>query len=176
MKESSIEGVYQFESIKFKDNRGTFNKIVGSQTNFPSIDFNLKEIFHSYSNKGVVRGMHLQLGAASSNRIISCTSGRIFDILIDLRSSSPTYLEILRMELHPNKVDSIYVPEGVAHGFQALEPSTTLYLSDNLFDPSLDGGVNIKSLNIDFPIEVTQISERDLNLPNLETYTGASKE
>jgi len=157
------------------DHRGSFVKTFSSAKEESIAEFKISEVFYSKTNAGAGRGMHLQTEGSASNRLISCLDGKIFDVLLDLRSNSPTYLQIDTLEMTPSYLNSIYVPAGVAHGFIAMENSTTHYLSDRGYQPDLDLGVNIFSLGIELPVKEIRMSERDKKLPSLEEWISNQK-
>jgi dTDP-4-dehydrorhamnose 3,5-epimerase len=164
-----INGVEYFSAMYSHDDRGSFSKKFSSlNANFR--EFELSEVFITHSLKGVVRGMHLQVDSAANWRLITALTGGFFDVLIDLRKGSSTYLQHVTQVLEPGCLESVLVPPGVAHGFQSLEDSKMLYLTTSPFEPLLDSGVNIDSLNVKFPLEVTYRSQRDLELPNLKDF------
>jgi dTDP-4-dehydrorhamnose 3,5-epimerase len=164
-----IDGVEYFSAVYSRDDRGSFSKKFSSlNANFKK--FELNEVFITHSLKGVVRGMHLQVNSAANWRLITALTGGFFDVLIDLRKGSPTYLQEITQELKPGCLESVLVPPGVAHGFQSLEDSKMLYLTTSPYAPHLDSGVNIDSLKVKFPLEVTSRSQRDLMLPDLKDF------
>jgi dTDP-4-dehydrorhamnose 3,5-epimerase len=164
-----IEGVEYFKADYIKDNRGYLSKKFSS-SNARLRPFDLREVFITSSKKGVIRGMHLQTGTSANWRFINILRGALYDVLLDLRKESSTYLEHRVQILEPGRVESVLVPPGVAHGFQALEESQILYLTSTEYNPELDFGVNMNSLKIDFPLAVTAQSDRDMNLPKLSDF------
>jgi dTDP-4-dehydrorhamnose 3,5-epimerase len=114
--------------------------------------------------------MHLQLGPAENWRLIQVLSGSVFDVLIDLREGQPTYGKVITHKLSGLKPQTLVVPPGVAHGFQAITDSEILYLASHQYEASLDSGVNPLSIGVKWPLEVTQISERDLALVPFSEY------
>ena len=171
----SIKGVRILATISDVDSRGDFVKTFSSALEDPEEDFVIAEAFYSSTVEGAARGMHLQVGEAASNRLISCIQGRIFDVLIDLRTNSETFLQSETISLGPNGVQSIYVPAGIAHGFVALENSITHYISDKAHNPSLDKGVHLESLGIDLPFKDLIMSDRDKELPTLDFWLNSTK-
>lgn len=165
-----MEGVGLVESKVFQDNRGSFVKLINSHQIKGANFGTLKEVFFSKSHSGVVRGMHLQIGEASSHRIISVLEGLAFDVLLDLRPASSTFLSMKTIILDANLSQSLLVPPGVAHGFQAQRTVTMLYLSDKEYSPQHDLGINPLTLDIAWPEPITGISDRDLALPRLEDF------
>lgn len=170
-----INGVQVLATITHLDQRGSFVKTFSFAQEARLRNFDIAETFYSSTFEGAARGMHFQVGKSASNRLISCIQGRVFDILVDLRSQSKTYLQVDTVVMGPGAVQSIYVPAGVAHGFVALENSITHYVSDQAHDPALDKGVHIESLGIDLPLPSLILSHRDQLLPSLESWLDSEK-
>jgi dTDP-4-dehydrorhamnose 3,5-epimerase len=117
----------------------------------------------------VIRGLHLRSGKAKS-KIVRCSSGAIFDVVVDLRRQSPTYRGGRRSNLTGESQLSIYIPAGCAHGFQALtDPADITYRIDRAHDPSEDVAIawDDPELAIPWPLPMTLMSERDLAAPSL---------
>ena len=118
--------------------------------------------------KGTIRGMHFQRSPMAEIKIVKCLNGSIFDVMIDMRSNSSTFLNWYGERLSAENMKMMYIPEGFAHGFQTLEKnSELLYLHTESFSPKYEGGVRFDDpdLAIDWPLPVTDISERDRGLP-----------
>ncbi len=166
---SDINGVIIFELPHKKiDKRGEFIKILKFNETPKLI---IEEVFFTETKKGFIRGMHFQGGQFSNNRIILCLKGKVFDVLLDLRPNSSTFLNIFSIELNSLFSQALYVPSGVAHGFQSLEnKSQMLYFSDKIYNPNYDFGVAPIKFGIDWPIKVRGMSERDASLPSLTEY------
>ena len=165
-----MEGVKYWTSDEIVDPRGSFVKQYTHTGSGLTDPFNLHEIFTSTSLPGVVRGFHLQIGASENFRIIQLLSGKVLDVLLDLRTDSKTLGNFQQRELTYGRNETLLIPPGVAHGFQALEPSTMLYLTSSGWDPKNDTGVNPLSAGFQWPQPVTNISERDKQLPSLDTF------
>jgi dTDP-4-dehydrorhamnose 3,5-epimerase len=117
----------------------------------------------SRSVRGVVRGMHIRAGAGES-KLVRCSYGAVFDVIVDLRPGSPTYLSWASFELRDTEQASLYVPAGCAHGFQALtDPADVSYRIDRPHDPSQDVSIAFDDpeLAIPWPLPVTMMSARD---------------
>ncbi len=169
MKNNEINGVQYLNCERFPDQRGMFIKLFSLDwVNHPNLE--IEEIFYSNSKPGVIRGMHLQTGLAAGPRIVHIQSGSILDVLLDLRKESPTYLVLRSQLMTPNGVNSVFVPAGVAHGFQAIEESQTLYLSSKVYNQALDVGVDALSLQIKWPLEEIVRSSRDELLPSISDW------
>jgi len=127
---------------------------------------------HSFSTAGVLRGVHFQLPPKPMAKLVRCTRGRLWDVAVDLRKTSPTYLQWFGVELSAENKKMLYIPEGFGHGFYAFEDAELLYKTSNVFDGSLDSGIawNDPQVAIQWPIpgEVTPIlSAKDQQLPLL---------
>lgn len=125
---------------------------------------------------GSVRGMHFQRQPALEAKWVRCLRGRVFDVAVDLRRGSPTFLQHFAVELSPGAANALFVPEGCAHGFQLLEPdSELLYLHTAPYTPEHEGGVRFDDplLGIAWPLPPSGLSPRDLSHPFLDqTFEG----
>lgn len=118
--------------------------------------------------KGTVRGMHFQYPPAAEAKLIRCLRGRVFDVAVDLRADSPTFLRWHGIELDGDGTTQFFIPEGFAHGFQALtDDAQLLYLHSCAWNREKEGGLrhDDPALAIDWPLPVTRISAKDRNLP-----------
>ena len=167
IKSTKFTGLKIIQSKNYKDSRGFFKE------DFKKKFFRDKKFVFgciSSSKKNVVRGLHLQT-KFSQGKYISVLKGSIFDVAVDLRKSSNTYLKFGFTELTQNQ-SSLLIPKGFAHGFCTLEPNTlVLYKVDNPYSKEHEEGIvwNDKSLNIPWPVDKSKIilSEKDEKLPNL---------
>ena len=132
--------------------------------------------FSENHQKGTIRGMHFQNNPYAEMKLIRCLRGRVFDVAIDLRKGSETFLHFFSIELSEQNKKMIVIPEGFAHGFQVLEESSQLlYLHTSYYHPESEGGINPMDhrISIEWPLPVTEISEKDINRPYLdEDYIG----
>ena len=170
--ETIIQGSYIIEHEPFIDTRGIFSRIFCSEElEKTGLDKKILQINHSLTlQKGALRGMHFQKPPKAEIKMIKCLRGSVFDVMIDLRRDSSTFLKWYGEILSPENNKMMYVPEGCAHGFQTLEEkSELLYLHTEKYDPKFEGGIryNDPFLNILWPIEVTDISLKDQNHPLL---------
>ncbi len=162
-----IRDVKIVNSRKFNDNRGFFEEVYRQKI---LRDLNIQDKFVqvnlSFSKKSVFRGFHFQLNPEPQGKLITVISGRIVDYGIDLRKNSKSFKNHVQYEITGEKM--IYIPEGFAHGFLALEDSYVLYLTTNEFNQSLDSGIRYddKELNISLPENII-ISEKDKKLKHL---------
>jgi dTDP-4-dehydrorhamnose 3,5-epimerase len=119
---------------------------------------------------GAIRGLHFQLPPFAEMKLIRCLRGRVWDVAVDLRAESPTFLQWHAEELSSTNMRMIVIPEGCAHGFQVLEPeSELLYLHTAMYHKPAEGAVRFDDprLAIRWPLPVTDISDRDLHHPLL---------
>ena len=158
---------HYIDSFKHLDPRGAFHKIYPPK----GLDMEIKEVFYSFSNRGVIRGMHYQTAPHELKKIVKVVKGRILDVLIDYRQDSPSYGEIHTFELTEEN-GCVYVPVGFAHGFQALsEEVVMLYLTDQVFNPNSDTGYRPDSFGFRWPLEKFELSARDSQLPKFNLNT-----
>ncbi|MFC8358324.1 dTDP-4-dehydrorhamnose 3,5-epimerase [Streptomyces griseorubiginosus] len=166
-----ITGAYLFEPTPFSDERGffsrTFDVDVARSVGIDPHAFVQDSV--SRSVRGVLRGLHLRSGAGEA-KLVRCSYGRIFDVVVDLRPHSPTYRNWASFELSGETQKSVYIPAGCAHGFQALtEIADTSYRIDREHDPSEDVTIAFDDpeLAIPWPLPVTSMSQRDREAPSL---------
>jgi dTDP-4-dehydrorhamnose 3,5-epimerase len=176
--ETEISGVLIVESQWRGDIRGGFSRL-----------FCMRELEHwlqgrkivqvnqSLTTKvGSIRGLHYQNPPFCEMKIINCMEGSVFDVAVDLRRGSSTYLKYVGAELSSENHRMLVVPEGCAHGFQVLKPnSRLLYFHTEYYAPESEGGIRYDDnlLKIDWPLAVTNVSEKDLNHSLLDTeYKG----
>ena len=122
---------------------------------------------------GTVRGLHLQAPPQGEAKLVRCLRGRVLDVAVDLRSDSATYGDWYAVELSPGAANALLIPEGCAHGFQVLEPSSELlYLHSGAWVPEAETGVRFDDpqLAIPWPLPPQGLSERDLALPMLGSF------
>ncbi|MBC16636.1 dTDP-4-dehydrorhamnose 3,5-epimerase [Pseudodesulfovibrio profundus] len=165
-----LAGLLLLESEPFRDDRGQFSRLFcRNELSERGVGMNIAQINHSLTRKvGSIRGMHFQRPPHAEIKIIRCLRGKCFDVAVDLRPESDTYLkwhgEIL--EGHDNK--ALLIPEGFAHGFQVLEADTELlYLHSEFYTPEVEAGVRFDDpqLAIEWPLPPSEISDRDATLP-----------
>lgn len=175
VKETKLKGCFIIEPQVFKDKRGyfvesynqqTFNKILG-------LDINFVQDNESQSSKGVLRGLHYQLGKNAQAKLVRVIKGKVLDVVVDLRPTSSTFGEHLAIELSEENKTQFLVPRGFAHGFLVLEDETIFsYKCDNFYNKESEAGIiyNDKDLDIDwkFPKNKLIISEKDILLPNFK--------
>jgi dTDP-4-dehydrorhamnose 3,5-epimerase len=168
---ATITGAYLFEPTPHADERGffcrTFDRDVVRSVGIDPDGFAQDSV--SRSARGVLRGMHLRAGGGEA-KLVRCSYGRVFDVVVDLRPDSPTYRNREFFELSGETQVSLYIPAGCAHGFQSLtDPADVSYRIDRPHDPSEDVTIAFDDpeLAIPWPLPVALMSERDRNAPVL---------
>lgn len=178
--EVEIKGLYVAELEPFRDERGFFvrsycNKVLEEI----NITKSIKQINHSFTSiVGAIRGMHYQNPPYAEIKIVRCISGEVFDVAVDLRSDSDTFLQWHGEYLSEKNHKIMVIPEGFAHGFQAMKKNTELlYLHTESYTPEAEAGIlyNDTKIRIEWPLQVTDISERDLRYEKItNNYKGLS--
>ena len=165
---TNIEGVFIIEPEPHYDERGMFSRIY-CKNELKAINVNKEfvQVNHSFTlKKGTVRGLHMQKSPREESKLIKCINGKVFDVAVDMRTDSSTYLKWTSVELSKENMKMIYIPEGCAHGFQTLEDnSEMLYFHSEYYSPEYERTISFrdKQLNIAWPLEVAEISEKDFN-------------
>jgi dTDP-4-dehydrorhamnose 3,5-epimerase len=172
--ETKLKGCFILQPTVFSDNRGyffeSFNQI-GFNTAL-GINVNFVQDNESFSSRGVLRGLHYQKGEYAQAKLVRVIKGKVLDVAIDLRKSSPTYGQHISVELSEINKKQLFVPRGFAHGFVVLsETAIFSYKCDNYYNKESEDGIiyNDLQLGIDWQIPEKEliISEKDLILPKL---------
>lgn len=164
--ETYIKGPQVVNLTPFADERGWLARIFCEST-YASIITNksVVQINQSFTkNKGTVRGMHYQIAPFAETKIIKCIKGKVFDVFVDLRKNSETFLSWFGLELSDYNNTMIIIPEGFAHGFQTLEDNTELlYLHTSHYNPQAEAGLRFDDplINIDWILTPKNLSSRD---------------
>ena len=170
--ESPFTNAFVLQVEPYVDHRGKFGRIY-CQNELKQIGHykQIVQINHSLTrNRGAVRGMHFQNPPKAEIKMVKCLRGSVFDVIVDLCCDSDTLLQWYGEILSDDNLKMMYVPEGFAHGFQTLEENTELlYLHTEFYSPEHEGGVryNDPRLNISWPLEVTEVSQKDQEYPLL---------
>jgi dTDP-4-dehydrorhamnose 3,5-epimerase len=174
---TAIAGVIEFTPTPFRDDRGffsrTFDADVALEAGIDPDGFVQDSM--SRSRRGVVRGLHVRVGDGES-KLVRCSYGRVFDVVVDLRPGSPTHLQWLSVVLDGEQQNSVYIPAGCAHGFQALtDTADTSYRIDRRHDPSEDLTIahDDPQLAVPWPLPVTAMSRSDSAALPLAQLTAA---
>ena len=163
---ADFEGVYIIEIEKHQDSRGFFARSWDkNEFKLKNLNSNLTQCNISFNHKkGTLRGMHYQTQPYQEAKLIRCTRGSLFDVIIDLRNNSKSFKKWLSFELNEKNHNMLYIPEGFAHGFQTLEDHTEVfYQMTQNYIPNSANGVrwNDPVFNIDWPIKKPILSEKD---------------
>ncbi len=172
LKNTRIEGCYEILNTPFVDSRGEFVKMYHSeefrQLNICSA---FEENYYSVSERNVLRGLHFQAPPYESVKLVTCLSGSIVDVVVDLRKSSKTYGEYLVIELNDENRKSLYVPGGLAHGFLATS-ERAIFLSHNSkkYNHDAEGGIRWDSIGYAWKDISPKLSDKDRSLPLLRDF------
>jgi dTDP-4-dehydrorhamnose 3,5-epimerase len=176
--ETKLKGSFIIDLDVFSDERGWFARTY-CKKEFEAIGHTGEwvQLNHSVTyKKGSIRGMHFQFPPYSEIKMVRCIAGAVYDVIIDLRAGSPTFLEWYGAELSAANRKMLYIPQGFAHGFQTLtDNAELLYHHSSFYTPGAEGGIryNDEKINIKWNGLVTEISERDQTHPLLDDkYTG----
>lgn len=179
--ETKLPGAFIIEIDRLGDNRGFFARAY-CQREFE--EHGLKPTIAQGNlafnrTKGTLRGMHFQFPPMAETKLVRCTRGAIIDIIVDLRPESPTFLDHVAVELTEDNHRSLYVPERFAHGYQVLRDETeTSYLVGEFYSPEDEGGLmyNDPGLDLEWPLPVKEMSEKDSNWQLLESCEAEIRE
>ena len=172
--ETPLKGAYVIDIVPIEDERGWFARAFckdefakyGLHTEYPqhNISYNLK--------KGTVRGLHYQLPPYGEVKIVECTKGNIFDVIVDMRQDSDTFLQWFAVELNENDGKMLYIPKDFAHGFQTLSDNAEVfYLMGEYYQKGMESGIrwNDEKLGITWPMrDDIVISEKDRQLKTVD--------
>ena len=170
--ELPLKGAYVVEPKPFEDQRGMFSRIF-CEIEFKEISHSKKlvQINHSLTNrKGAIRGLHYQNPPMTETKMVKCLRGSVYDVIIDLRKESDTFLNWHGETLSSENRCMLYIPEGFAHGFQTLEANCELlYFHTKFYSPDYEEAVRFDDprVGIKWPLDATEISEKDKNHPLL---------
>ena len=168
--ELKLKGAYLINLSPIKDERGIFARSFckklfsekGLETNFVQSNFSVNY------KKATLRGMHQQIEPNSEVKLVRCTQGRIYDVIVDYRKNSETYLQWVGAELTDKNHSMMYVPKGFLHGYLTLtEISSVFYMVSNEYSPKSENGVRFddSELGINWPLEIKELSDKDSNWP-----------
>lgn len=164
--ETKLKGAYIIDIKPIGDDRGFFSRAwcakeyeeIGLKTQLAQANLSFNKM------KGTLRGLHRQIEPFSEVKIVRCTRGALYDVIVDLRPNSPTYKEWIGVELTADNHRMLYVPDNFAHGFQTLEDDTeAFYMVTEFYTPDAERGArwNDPAFGIEWPTAVTTISEKD---------------
>ena len=159
---SEINGVRVVGTISVSDSRGTFIKVQPLEV----LQSNLDSVAVSINSKiGTIRGLHFQIEPFAEEKIVVCIQGKIFDVVLDIRPHSKTFGKWATFELSPDNELQVYLPKGIAHGFQTLEPDTIIqYCLTSSFSRESAFSIDpFSDIGIKWPLKEFSISDRDAN-------------
>ncbi len=169
--ETKLPGAYIINLDTLEDERGFFARAF-CQKEFEEngLKSNIAQCNLSFNHKkGTLRGMHYQVKPYEEVKMVRCTQGKILDVIIDLRKNSATYKKWVGVELSAENNSMLYVPKGFAHGYQTLEDNSVVYYQvTEFYQPGSERGIrwNDPAFNIDWPLEISVISDKDNSLPD----------
>ncbi len=169
--QTSLADARLIELDAVKDARGAFARTF-CEREFAAKGLETRFVQHSLSSnlsKGTLRGMHFQRAPYEEVKLVRCVKGAIWDVILDLRPASPTYLKWQGFELSAANGRQLYIPKGFAHGFQTLEDESEIfYLISEFYEPSASSGVRHDDprFAIDWPLPVSVISDKDRGWPD----------
>lgn len=175
-----ISGLKIVKRIALGDSRGFFSRFYCAESfRSDGSPLDISQINHTLtSGIGVVRGMHFQLPPHDEVKFVSCLQGEIFDVAIDLRRDSPTFLRWFSTLLSAENQTSLLIPTGCAHGFQTLTKNCEIiYLHSAAYEPSAEGAINALDprIAINWPLPIKEMSQRDTHHPMIDlNYPGIS--
>jgi dTDP-4-dehydrorhamnose 3,5-epimerase len=177
--ETGIPGLYVIEPRVFEDERGHFYEAFNAaKLEALGIDPSVVQMNHSFSKRGVLRGLHFQLPPYEQTKLVRCVSGRLYDAVVDIRKGSPTYGKSFGIELSAGNRKMLFVPKGFAHGFCAITDCELLYaVGGGKYHKDSEGGLrwDCRHSAIAWPVEafeggIPNANERDLTFPSLKEF------
>jgi dTDP-4-dehydrorhamnose 3,5-epimerase len=172
--ETKLKGAYVIETEPLEDDRGFFARtFCREEFHKYGLNPNVAQCNLSYNRtKGTLRGMHYQIAPREEAKLVSCVSGAIYDVIVDIRANSPTYGEWIALELTARgRRRMLYIPKGLAHGFQTLEDhSEVFYQMSESYVPEYARGIrwNDPTLQIQWPQNHPILSSRDMTYPDFK--------
>jgi dTDP-4-dehydrorhamnose 3,5-epimerase len=163
-----IEGIIECIPTKFADERGLFYESYNQKLFAANgIPYDFCQDNYSWSKKGVIRGLHFQYEPNAQGKLVRCMTGKVMDVVVDIRRDSPTFGQHEKFVLDSAIGNMLYVPAGFAHGFVALEETIFVYKCTEYWHKSSESGIiyNDPELNINWGVENPIVSAKDLLLP-----------
>jgi len=170
---TKIQDAYIIKPERRVDERGFFSRMYCIEELLgQKIDFDIFQVNTSFCKlKGTMRGLHYQKSPFEETKILRCTHGSVFDVIIDLRPNSSTYLQWFGVELNEDNGWMIFIPKGCAHGFLSLKDNTMVsYMVDVGYQPGAEGGIRFDDpyFKVKWPISIATVSEKDQAIPNFK--------
>lgn len=172
-----IEGLVLIETKKFHDSRGHFFESYQQEKfrKFINEEIEFVQENESCSKKNVIRGLHFQIPPYSQGKLVRVPFGKVLDVAVDIRTNSETYGKHLSVELSAENGLQLWIPEGFAHGFVALEDYSLLsYKCTNYYNKESEDAIiwNDSTINIDWQVNQPILSEKDNNAQNFSTFVS----
>jgi dTDP-4-dehydrorhamnose 3,5-epimerase len=171
---TAIPGCWKINQHTFRDERGSFVKTFHS--GFAAehgLATSFAEEFYSWSKRGVLRGLHFQSPPAEHTKVVTCLSGEVLDVVVDLRTGSPAFGQHAMFSLRGDEAAMLYIPTGLAHGFLALSDDALMYYQvTTVHNPACDSGIRWDSAGIPWPVTLPVISTRDASFPTLAEFSS----
>jgi dTDP-4-dehydrorhamnose 3,5-epimerase len=170
---AGLQGAYVIDLKPFSDDRGWFARYY-CKNEFSEIGHQKEWVQMNHSvnyRKGTLRGMHFQVPPYSEIKMVRCIAGAVYDVIVDIRKDSSTFLHWFGIELSAVNKKMLYIPEGFAHGFQTIEDNSELiYHHSEFYKPGAESGLryNDPAINLQWPMAVTVLSDRDAAHPLLD--------
>lgn len=175
---TELDGLAEIVRTPSHDMRGRFARLFGQEEllsvgwHWPVIHINVSDTIRT----GTVRGLHYQVSPSADAKIVTCVRGEVWDVAVDIRNGSPTFLEWCARTLNKENLNSMFIPPGFAHGFQAMSDNVTIiYIHSSKYSPTDERGIRATEdrLGIRWPLPVCYRSDRDLSFPKLDArFTG----
>lgn len=172
MRDTQIPGCYELLPRVMRDQRGSFVKTFHAEQ-FSALGLRTAwaEEYYSLSYRGVLRGLHFQLPPHDLDKIVYCPSGRVLDVVLDLRVGSPAFGRHCTFDLNCEVANMIYIPKGCAHGFYTISDQALMcYKVSAVYAPEADTGILWSSAGVDWPGAEPLISPRDASFPMLQQF------
>ena len=167
IEKSFLNGACLFKTESVRDHRGAFTRLYCQrELTVLGADKLIQINLSRTARKGALRGLHYQQPPRCEEKFVHCIRGRVYDVVVDLRPDSPSFLQWHAEELSPEDRGFMFIPKGFAHGFQTLEPDTELlYFHTEYYSPGYEGGLRYDdpALGIHWPLSIVDISEKDRN-------------
>jgi dTDP-4-dehydrorhamnose 3,5-epimerase len=175
---TAIDGAFVIEIERLEDDRGFFARTFDLDAfTERGLDPTILQASISFNRRrGTLRGMHFQVAPAEETKLVRCTAGAVHDVIVDVRPDSPSYLQKVAVELSAENRTALYIPGTVAHGFQTLADDTEVeYQIGQRFSPDHARGLpyDDPAFGIEWPLEVSVISEKDRSWPRLGDQASA---
>lgn len=170
--DTDIVGLKILEPRVFEDSRGRFIKTFNNDFFMEhNLNIHIKETYYSLSHKDVIRGIHFQTPPFEHTKLVYVPSGKILDVVFDIRKNSPTYGKYFSMELSSDNAKVLIIPKGMAHGFKSLQDNTNVtYMQTACYAPNNDAGIRFDSIGFDWKCENPKLSERDISFETFSEF------